>query len=153
VDEVTGEQTPELGTLADRLSRLIDVLRPAGQPPQSDEELARAITARGTRISGNYIYLLRTGRKTNPSRQVLDALAGHFKVSLAYFFDDATARAIDSELNLLRAMRDARLRSLATRAEGLSPATLDSLAVIIEQARRIEGLDSGEPDPTGPDSP
>ena len=37
-------------------------------------------------------------------------------------------------------MRDTKVRSLALRADGLSPASLDALLTIVNEARRVEHL-------------
>lgn len=66
--------------------------------------------------------------------------------------DDA-AEIVDAQLSLLAAMRDASVRSVALRAAGLSVESLAAIQVVIDHARRLEGLeaDSGAAGP-GADS-
>ena len=84
--------------------------------------------------------VLRKGLRDNPTKKHLEALAEFFGVSPVYFFDDAAAARIDAELELLAALRDAGVRQLALRAHGLSPASLTTLAHMIERVRELEGL-------------
>jgi transcriptional regulator with XRE-family HTH domain len=146
-------------TLADKINRLFDVMHPSGRGPLSNEEVAAAINARGgPTISPSYLWLLRTGRRDNPGKHHLDALARYFGVNPAYFFDDTIAEQIGAELDLLAAMRDAGVKRLALRAAGLSREALAAIQLMVEQARKIEGLPNGDRDaaaarPVGPDDP
>jgi transcriptional regulator with XRE-family HTH domain len=88
-------------------------------------------------ISGSYIWQLRTGKKDNPTKRHIEALASFFGVPAAYFFDDGEAERIDAELKLVSAaMRDSSVRSVALRSAGLSKASLDVISSMIEQFRR-----------------
>jgi len=105
------------------------------------EEVATALReAGGATVSAQYIWQLRKGKRDNPTKKHLEALAEFFKVPPAYFFDDAAAERIDAQLGVLAAMRDSHVRSVAMRAAGLSPDTLGAIASIIDGARRLEGL-------------
>jgi transcriptional regulator with XRE-family HTH domain len=132
----------QAGTLADKLNRLFSSVHPAGRGPYSNEEVAAAIRERGgPSISGTYVWLLRKGERDNPTLKHLEALATHFGVPAAYFFDaEATAR-IDAELDLLSAMRDGGVRTLALRMAGLSARSLQPIADVIERVRELEGLE------------
>lgn len=134
-------------TLAQKINRLFD-LHPRGQRPQSNEDVAAAINARGgTTISPAYLYLLRSGKRDNPTARHLEALAQHFGVPPGYFLTDTEAETIAKELELLLAMRDAGVKQLALRASGLSPEALAAVATLLTQLRRGQGL----PDPLEPD--
>jgi transcriptional regulator with XRE-family HTH domain len=133
------------GSMAERLDFLIRTVRPAGRGEYTYEELSAEIGQRvGVPISGSYIWQLRTGKKNNPTKRHLEALAAFFGVPPAYFFDDGEAKRIDSELKLLTAMRDSGVRSVALRSAGLSQASLDVISAMIEQTRRLEGLEDEE---------
>ena len=74
---------PPSPSLAEKLDALF---RARGDA--SLEDVARAIRAGGgPTISASYLWLLRTGRKTNPTLRHLEALARYFGVPPAYFFD------------------------------------------------------------------
>lgn len=134
-------------TLAQKINRLFD-LHPRGQGPQSNDEVAAAISARGgATISPAYLYLLRSGKRDNPTARHLEALAQHFGVPPGYFLNDTEAETIAKELELLLAMRDAGVKQVALRASGLSAESLEAVAMLLTRLRKGEGL----PDPTEPD--
>jgi transcriptional regulator with XRE-family HTH domain len=141
-------------SLATKLDRLFQAVRPAGGSEYSYQEVADAIRGEGgPTISATYLWQLRKGIRDNPTRNHLAALARFFGVSPAYFFDDDAAEVVDAQLSLLAAMRDASVRSVALRAAGLSVESLAAIQVVIDHARRLEGLeaDSGAAGP-GADS-
>jgi len=139
-----GAPMPAPNTLAAKLDRLFAATRPAGRGEHSYEEVAKAIRdAGGSTVSSTYLWMLRTGQRDNPTKKHLEALAAHFGVPVAYFFDDEVAAAVDRELVLLAAMRDNSVRTVALRSAGLSGESLDAIAAMIEHARRLEGLPSG----------
>lgn len=128
-------------SLAWKLNRLFAAVHPAGRGEYSPEEVARSISSKGEgSISPAYIYLLRGGQRDNPTKRHLEALAAFFGVSPAYFFDDEVARKIDAQLELLAAMRDADVRHVALRANGLSTESLHVISRMIEHTRQLEGL-------------
>jgi ESX-1-secreted protein regulator len=128
-------------TLADRINHLFEtVLRPDGSRYSNDE--VAATMGDGPQISGAYLSSLRRGVRDNPTKRHLEALAGFFSVSPAYFFDDAEFVAIAEELKLLRALADSGVKRVATRLGGLSPDSLRNIASIVERVREIEGLDA-----------
>lgn len=141
-------------TLAQQLDRLFRTVTTEGRE-FTYREVAAAVEAQtGVSISPSYIWALRTGEKDNPTKRHLEALAAFFRVPAAYFLDDATAEQVDAQLRVLAAMRDAGVQRLALRAQGLSPATLDAIAGMVERARELEGLANDKHDsPADPDSP
>jgi len=133
-------------TLAEKLDRLFHVVHPADRREYTYDEVAMALRERGgPTISATYVWQLRKGLRDNPTKKHLEALAGFFGVPPAYFFDDEAAERIDAELKLLATMRDASVRGVALRAAGLSSESLGMVREVIEHARRLEGLPSGEP--------
>jgi len=152
-------QTPS--TFTERLNRLFELVGSsttvgAGEP--TNRQVADAITRREAElhrdgltpepfsISASYLQQLRSGTKTNPSMRTLEALAGYFAVPPAYFFDPRLAEEIESQLQTLRALRDSGVMQVATRAQGLSPESLNHVAQLIDHTRRLEGLDASPPD-------
>lgn len=132
-------------SLADKINRLFEVMHPASRGPLSNEEVAAAINATGSSISASYLWLLRTGKRDNPTASHLEALARHFGVTAAYFFDEDVAVDIERELDLIAAMRDNGVKSLALRASGLTPDVLAALTVMVDQARLAQGLPASMP--------
>ncbi|GHJ48106.1 XRE family transcriptional regulator [Catellatospora sp. TT07R-123] len=125
---------PALPPFAERYNRLLETIQPGGVR-QTDEMVAQA-----TEVSAQYIGMLRTGKRTNPGHELVGRIAAHFGVDVGYFLDPDRAAAVDKELRLLGALRDSRVRRLAHRMSGLSAASLDLTAEIIERLRRLEGL-------------
>ncbi len=141
---MSDEHSTSRRTLAEKLNHLFATVHPRGRGEYTLEEVAEEITRRqGVSISHTYIWQLRTGRRTNPSMNVLEALADFFGVKPSYFFDDEAAARIDAQLELLTAMRDASVRRIAVRAADLSPESLRSLTDLIERWRQLEGLPNG----------
>ena len=127
------------GTLAGKLERLFRTVRPAGRREYSLEEAALAIRRRGgPTISASYLWLLRTGRKANPTKRHLEALASFFGVPPAYFFDDALGARSAADLDLLATLRAAPLRRIAVAAAELSPAGQRAAALLVEHIRDLE---------------
>jgi transcriptional regulator with XRE-family HTH domain len=132
-------------TFGERLDFLMRTVRPAGRDEYTHEEVAHAIAAKGgPTISTSYVWQLRTGKKDNPTKKHIEALANFFGVPASYFFDDEAADRIASELDLLAAMRDNGVRRVALRSTGLSSESLAALTTMVEQARRLEGLPEQE---------
>lgn len=130
--------------LASRLTHLFDVVRRPDGREFSNEEVATAIARdQGVKLSGSYVWYLRTGQRDNPTYRHLSALARFFGVPPAYFFDDETSREVDAELDLLTAMRDAGVRDVALRAAGLSAESLAAVTDVINRFRRLERLPAG----------
>jgi len=136
----------ERGVLAGRLDHLIATAHPAGRGPYSLREIADAINSdAGTSlISAAYISQLRTGQRTEPSHSRLTALARFFGVGIDYFSDQATAEDASQQLEVLLALRDHGVRTVALRAAGLSESSLAAVRAVIENARRLEGLPDDE---------
>lgn len=128
-------------TLAERVDHLFRTVHPRGRGEHSFEEVATAIRERGgPTVSASYLWMLRKGLRDNPTKKHLEALSDYFGVPPAYFFDDEQARRIDAQLELLAAVRDSGVESLALRAAGLSPAGLGAAGDVIDVIRRAEGL-------------
>ncbi|AJC52662.1 MULTISPECIES: hypothetical protein [Streptomyces] len=72
----------------------------------------------------------------------LAVLAEFFGVPPEYFLNDEAADRVDSQLAPAEELRDAKVRSLALRAEGLSMANLDALLIMVDEVRRVQRLSS-----------
>lgn len=144
-DDATGAPS-----LASKLDRLFRVVRPPGQDREyTYKEVAAAIAASGgPPTTANYLYLLRSGRRDNPAKKLLEALARHFHTDVGYFYDTtASSQELDEEMRLIAALRDSSIRQLALRSVDLSPGNLTHIMGIVEQVRALEGLPPGAPPP------
>ncbi len=142
----TGRADPGEGSaLASRLDRLFRLATgPDGKEPSYRQVSTGIHELTGVQIGVSTLHALRTGTVTDPRMSTIEAIARYFGVPVGYFFDQDVAQQVDSQLALLRAMRDQRVQALALRAEGLSTETLDMLRAVIDQARTAEGLDRSE---------
>jgi transcriptional regulator with XRE-family HTH domain len=128
-------------TLAEKLDHLFTVVQPAGPGEYTYEEVAEAIAAKsGPTISSSYLWLLRKGRRDNPTVHHVEALAQFFGVPVAYFFDDEAAETVDAQLKWLAAMRDHRIRGVALRSAPLSAASVEAIADLVEHLRTLERI-------------
>jgi len=129
-------------SLAEKLDCLFQTVRRADGREYSYRDVASAIGERfGVKVSPSYIWQLRTGQGDNPTVRHIEALAAFFGVPASYFLNTAEAVQTQEELALLAALRDAAVRNLALRAQGLSPESLKTVRELIERVRELEGLD------------
>ena len=148
MEGMTAEQLPDLPhsrptpevTLADKINDLFIRFRPYGDREYTLEEVAAGMRERhGVSITAAYLSQLRRGRRTNPSRNVLEALADFFRVNSSYFFGPQTDDGIADQLDIQVVLRNPQVRLLATRAADLPPESLHALVMITEEMRRLHG--------------
>ncbi|MEV1244313.1 Scr1 family TA system antitoxin-like transcriptional regulator [Nonomuraea sp. NPDC050022] len=102
-------------------------------------QLAAALTEAGIPITRAYVSQLRTGKQTNPTLQVLRALAACLQVSVGWLLgEDATDSGAVEELQL-------RAAAIGASVSGLSDGSLTVLRGVIELARAAEGLPDQPP--------
>lgn len=134
-----GEGVPDLAT---RLNRLFDNIPKPGGGQYSNEAAAQALADLGVSVTAQHIWHLRTGRRDNPSFRLLEGIARLFGVPIAYFSDEETERQVTEQMATLSSLRDSGVKSLLMRAQGVSPENVQHLGAILEQIRRMEGLDA-----------
>jgi len=92
------------------------------------------------RVSRSYVWKLRHGRNSNPSLDVIEALAMFFRVDPEYFFnpkDENDDRALEmAEVAAL--LQDPGVRAVAERARGLSPTSIEAVNNLIDNLHAIE---------------
>ncbi|TMR23641.1 helix-turn-helix domain-containing protein [Nonomuraea turkmeniaca] len=104
-------------------------------------QVASALTEAGIPITRAYVSQLRTGKQTNPTLQVLRALASCLQVSVGWLVgDDHLESGAVEDLQL-------RAATIGLSASGLSESSLAVLRGVVELARKAEGLPD-EPEPT-----
>lgn len=143
--EAQQKPTPEqrLGARLDHLFTTIP--GPSGR--WTNVEMAHQLAERGIETTAAYISMIRRGQRANPSLAIVTGMATTFGVPVAYFYDDNIAQRLDTDLELLVAVRQAGMENIALRASGLSPQGIREVGRIIDAVRRIEGLDA--PDSEG----
>ena len=127
-------------SLAWKINRLFETMHPSGREYTLHEVVEGIRAQGGPHLSPAYLWQLRHGVRTNPTKDHLEAIATFFGVSPAYFYDDPAARDLIDRLALAGALENEHVAKLALRANGLSDETLGAVAQIIEHARQIEGL-------------
>ncbi len=110
-------------TVAARLNRLFDTIRPPGRGPLRNYEVIKALRARGIEMSAPYLSQLRSGRRTHPRLDMLRPLADFFGVSVAYFTDadSAYTRYLEAELCWLEMAHAPEVRAITTALLTLPP--------------------------------
>ena len=132
-------------TFAEKLDHLFRTVHPGNRGEYTYDEVAQAIQDTGVSISGTYIWMLRTGRRDNPTKKHIAALAQFFGVTPLYFFDDEEAAKIDAQLDLLAALRDAGVRRIALRASVLQPNLLAAVGDLIDRLLENQGPPPDQP--------
>ena len=136
--------------MTDSFKDRLNALYPATAPRLTNAQVVEALSQRGCKISTPYLSQLRSGVRTNPSEQVVLALADFFGVAAEYFFGPTPRQ--DPELipeedrSVVEEFHDSELRSLAIKAVDLSPESQDLLSSIAEKLRSSEGLPAVPPD-------
>ncbi|NUW30789.1 helix-turn-helix domain-containing protein [Nonomuraea sp. SMC257] len=119
-----------MATIADRLDL---ALRERGL---SGAQVAAELTEAGIPITRAYVSQLRTGKQTNPTLQVLRALASCLQVSVGWLVGEESPGAGSAAVDDLQA----RAAAVGAAASGLSDGSLAVLRGVIDLARRAEGL-------------
>lgn len=104
-----------MDVFATQLNKLFESAHHPERRPHTNGEVAAAVTAAGHPISKPYLVQLRSGEQTDPSTEMVVALAKFFKVKPDYFFDDRYAAKVDSDLKLLAQLHGVGLRRLRGR--------------------------------------
>ncbi|MEU4245729.1 helix-turn-helix transcriptional regulator [Actinoplanes sp. NPDC026619] len=135
------DSSAEPFSVAEKLDRLFTRIRENGRNEFTYSAVAKAIQEQqGVSISHTYIWQLRTGRRENPTIQHLSAIAKFFGVPVAYFLNDRETSKVESELELLSAIREAGVTEIALRAAAL---TADSRETISHMVRKVWELENG----------
>lgn len=139
-------QSDDLPHLAERLDLLFRTVprEIEGSQLHSSTSIVEALRNQGISVTPNHIRALRNGRRSNPSFRLLAGLAETFRVPLDYFVDDSVASEIEASLHALVAMRDTGVQQIMMRAHGVSSDSLGPVLALLDQIRRIEGLESSD---------
>ncbi|MCW2539638.1 MAG: transcriptional regulator [Frankiales bacterium] len=142
-----------LDTFAGRLNYLFQTVHPRGQRPFSYDHVAESITKeRGIDISANYIWMLRSGRRDNPTLRHMEGLAWFFGVSPAFLSDAEEAGRVREQLDKLSTIADSGLQHVAMRGGSVGDNTLDVIHALLDQVRQLtDGMVTGPRVPEKPD--
>lgn len=132
--------------LARKINLLLDLYESRGTGPLSYREVSEAMSQHGTPLSRSRWAYMRSGDSSLAMDQdLLQNLAAFFGVDRRYLLDDSTEipELVEAQLNLLRSMREARVKNFAARQlQDLSPETLARLRDVIDKHVRSEDEDS-----------
>ncbi|MEU8244960.1 Scr1 family TA system antitoxin-like transcriptional regulator [Nonomuraea sp. NPDC048916] len=129
--------------MANIAERLDLALRKRGY---SGAQVAAELTRAGIPITRAYVSQLRTGKQTNPTLQVLRALAACLQVSVGWLVGEEHAEP-GAERIPRPAGVSGQIGQIGQSAAGLSDTSLDVVRDVIGLARRAEGLSEPEPGP------
>lgn len=123
-------------TLAQRLRLLIDLHTVEHGTEPTYTEVAESLEDRGVGLSrARWSYML-NGHRQVSDPELLDGLADFFEVNRAFIRGEGDMpERIQSQLELIRAMRVAKVRSFAARTLGdVSPQTLNAITRFLDEA-------------------
>lgn len=141
---MSGSVPSPASSLAAKLNALIDERWSGESKAPGNAAIARLVREQtGLSISTGYLWMLRTGRRDNPTGPRLQALARFFRKPPAFFLDES---ATSEDFELAAALRKKDVRLIALRSDGLSVKSKQAILEMIERAREIERLDSDEPE-------
>ncbi|MCE7002022.1 XRE family transcriptional regulator [Kibdelosporangium philippinense] len=130
------------GSVAAKINALIEERWRSASKPPGNAAIAKAIRDEtGLSISTGYLWMLRTGQRANPTGPRLQALAKFFGKPPAYFLDHEVT---NEDMELAAALRARGVRMIALRSDGLSEKSQRAILEMVERAREIEKLDSGD---------
>lgn len=123
--------------LAKRLRLLLDVKTAETGTEPSHSAIAAFLKERGVNLSrSRWTYMVNGHRKVDDPL-VFEGLAEFFDVDVAFLTGDSDVSApdkVNAQLDLVRAMRAARVKSYATRTLGdLSPKTLEAITKFLDE--------------------
>ena len=132
-------QTPQ-SKLARKLNLLLDLYEAGSTETLTYPKISRHMSQRGTPLSRSRWAYMRSGDSSLATdAALLRNLAEFFGVDGDYLLDDAgeIPRLVDAQLELLRALRESRVRNFAARQlQDISPETLEKLRQVIDDRRK-----------------
>jgi transcriptional regulator with XRE-family HTH domain len=150
-DELDDPPAPLPGSLAYKLTQLLDqCINPKNGKPYSLPRITRQINdmvdsqfkdlseeeRKRRKLSRTYLWELKTGRKPNPTLDILRSLAAYLDVTVGYLSSDPSSEDEEAR-HLVRP-------DLNMRTRGLSPRGIENVLAWIEHARELEGLDRSD---------
>jgi hypothetical protein len=126
--------------LARKIDLLLDVMVSADGKPYEFQDIQTALAAKGVKLSRTRWHHIKTGDTTvRQPPEVVIALAEFFQVKPDYLLDSdgAVPERIQHELELLAAMRRARVKEFATRTlADVDNETLNAIAALLDDSQK-----------------
>lgn len=132
------ETSAEPGSLADKLNHLVATVQPPGRGPYTLDEMVAGIRANGGSVSRTNLNALLLGKRNNPTKSTLEAIARFFGVSVSYLHDDPHPQVTAAEHELLLVIRRAGLHDIVREAGRLRPDTRQALGRVISDLRSMQ---------------
>lgn len=139
-------ETPQ-ARLARKLNLLLDLFEAQGSEPLTYPQISQHMAQSGTPLSRSRWAYMRSGDSSLATdAALLRNLSEFFGVDPNYLLDETNEvpDLVDAQLQLLRTMREARVRNFAARQlQGISPETLVRLRKVIDERLGGGGDDGG----------
>ncbi|WP_104090832.1 hypothetical protein [Cryobacterium sp. N19] len=130
------ESTTAAEDLAKRLRLLLDVAEAETGHEPTFAQIAAFLETRGTNLSRSRWTYIVNGHRYVQDRPLLEGLAAYFDVDPAFLAGAASAETpakVSAQLDLVRAMRAARVKSYAARTMGdISPNALRAISKFLD---------------------
>lgn len=146
------EPVGRLDSFRARLDYLFRTVHPKDGKPFTYDFVAESITANGIDISANYIWMLRSGRRDNPTLRHIEGLAQFFGVSPAFLSDTDEAEHARAQLDKISDIAASGVQHVGMRGGHVDDTTLDTIHALMQQVLDLtSGLrrDSTPPPPPG----
>ena len=142
-ETLSAEERQELAELlAARLRTLLDITSARNGEEVTFNEVSEYLAGRGITLHRSRWSYILNGQRYVDDTKLLDAISDYFKVPHGYLRGEGELEMVAAELDLVRAMRAAKVRTYAARTLGnLSPEALGAITKILDQ----ETARAGEP--------
>lgn len=133
-------------TLSSRLNFLLERAPTIDGNEHSPERISNFLKDRKKiDYSVQEIYAISEGATTSVPDHILEGIAEYFRITKGalYFHDDAVAKEVEAETNLLHAIKDKNVQRIATRIAGLSDRSVEPLMAMIEAAAEVARKNEG----------
>lgn len=134
------------GDFADRLNKLFDLIRHPSGREYSLKEIADGTTRTGpVTVTSQHLSKLRSGGSRNPGLEQINAISAVFGVDPKYFVgkpEDVVR--LESEIELLKNMRERGIDDVLLRASRLSTEGLSILSSTIAGLENVERMVSND---------
>ena len=121
------------------ISQQLNMLFRTFLSPDGDEyTLQEMASATGNKVSPGYLSYLRSGKKKNPSAEVLRTLASFFQVPVGFFFGEPLPDPdILNEETMDDVLQDPLIRGIAMRSFGVSDETKKLIMLFLDREKRL----------------
>ncbi|MCC3268316.1 hypothetical protein MUG94_14450 [Arthrobacter gengyunqii] len=126
--------------LARKIDLLLDVVQTSEGKPFEFHDIQSALAEKGIKLSRTRWHHMKSGDATvRQPAEVITGLAEFFQINPSYLLeaDGEVPERIQSELELLAAMRRAKVREFATRTlSEVDSQTLDAIAALLDDSTK-----------------